>query len=92
MESYFLDLVSQCLPHGVALLWALLCVCGASVVHSHPRDRLGKRKGEYTYLTNRFTSHYLLVSSHYFNPNVHRLAELTAVVLDVVDSNVGGYK
>lgn len=40
--SYPLDLVSQCLPHAAALLWALLCVCGASVVHSHPRDRLRK--------------------------------------------------
>lgn len=41
--SYIQELVSQCLQHAVAVLWALLCVCGASVEHLHPRDRLRKK-------------------------------------------------
>lgn len=40
--TYPQDLVSLCHPHAVALLWALLCVCGASAVRSCPRDRLRK--------------------------------------------------
>lgn len=55
--SYPLDLVSQCLPHAAALLWALLCVCGASVVHSHPHGRL--RKDIYVF-KQPFSSHCLL--------------------------------
>lgn len=53
--SYPLDLVSQCLPHAAALLWALLGVCGASVVHSHPHGRLRK-----DVFKQPFTSHCLL--------------------------------
>lgn len=59
--SYPLDLVSQCPQHAVALLWALLCVCGASVVRSHPHDRL--RKDIYIIFNQPFTtSHYILKS------------------------------
>lgn len=43
MVSYIQELVSQCLPHAAAVLWALLCVCGASVGHWHPHDRLRKK-------------------------------------------------
>lgn len=43
MISYIQELVSQCLPHAADVLWALLCVCGASVEHLHPRDRLRKK-------------------------------------------------
>lgn len=41
--SYIQELVSQCLPHAAAVLWALLCVCGVSVEHLHPHDRLRKK-------------------------------------------------
>lgn len=81
--SYFQELVSQCLPHAAAVLWALLCVCGASVEHLHPRDRL-RKKDKSSFCIS-------LPSSTGTQGHTER-EELTAVMLDVVDSNIGGYK
>lgn len=59
VQSYPLDLVSQCHPHAEVLLLVLLCVCGASVAHSHPHDRL---RQEINMISLLFTSYHLLVS------------------------------
>lgn len=85
--TYFLDRVSQCHPHAGALLWALLCVCGASVVHSHPHDRL---RESIWIVSWPFPSLPHRVVSVLKPPNI--LTELTAIVLDVVHGDVGGYK
>lgn len=82
--TYLLELVSQCLPHVAAVLWALLCVCGASEVRLHPHDRLRKKDISNFYLSLRLQV--------YLDPTRCNLEELTAIVLDVVDSNVGGDK
>lgn len=79
--SYPLDLVSLCRPHAAVLLWVLLCVCGVSAVHLHPHDRLKEKVS--------------LISIIRFNLGVEYLALfrlLTSIVLDVVNSDVRGYK
>lgn len=84
MVSYFQELVAQCLPHAAAELWALvLCVCGASVQHLHPHDRLRKKDK---------SSICISLPSSTQGSTEFNLEELTAIMLDVVDSNVGGYK